>query len=326
MSFFQVDDGFHSNPKVMAMLERAGFDRASKAISVWLLSGSLARDSGLDGVITLGQVARETMTNPAAARKAVATLVEYGLWHAAGHDCDRCPQPPEGAYVFHQWFQFGYSPGDAERTKRDKTKELRDPAVTEAVWARDTDNTGTAHCRYCSKPVRRPDAGKGGDRRSKDIGWLDHVDPTKAIGPTNIVVSCQECNQTKAQRTPEQAGMTLQPPPTDQSGNQSAINTGSIPELCPPRARVRSARGTRAGVGIGEGLGKGSGEGPRAGQGPGPGRAGPAPNVPVASRWPTSPRHPGPPTPQALAATCPDHHLAMPCGKCLHRPEPGPAP
>jgi 5-methylcytosine-specific restriction endonuclease McrA len=55
-------------------------------------------------------------------------------------------------------------------------------------------------CQYCE------------DRCSMRRLTLDHVLPRSQGGPTswtNIVTSCQSCNQFKADRTPEQAGMSL---------------------------------------------------------------------------------------------------------------------
>lgn len=256
MSFFQVDDDLVSNHKTRALIEGEGFARAALAGYLWTLTGSLARKSGTDGVVTLGAATSVTLDR-AAAKRGAALLVKYRFWHAPGHDCEACPQPPEGAWVFHQWFQFRYGTGAAERVKSDKVAELRNVAIIEAVWARDTDADGVARCRYCARAVRRPSSGKGGDRRSKDIGHLDHVDPTKAIGATNIVVACQDCNQTKAAKTPEQAGMTLLPAPINTQINtqiNAAINPGPTAEVSPAGARVHGGAG---GAGVGPGSGRG---------------------------------------------------------------------
>lgn len=329
MSFFQVDDAFYSNRKVRRMVEDEGFTKAAVAVALWTLTGSLARQAGFDGEITLGAATSVTLDR-LAARKGAALLVTYGLWHAPGHDCEVCPQPAEGSWVFHQWFQFNYGTGEQERVKRAKLRELKTPAVTEPVWARDRGADGKHRCRYCGKVVHRPSQQKGGDRRSKDIATLDHVDPTKALGSSNIVVACWDCNRRKAQRTPEQAEMTLLPPPlravADQSEINPAINPESIREVCPPRARGRArARAGAGGVGDGEVVGVGPGSQPPIDHGsiPAPGRAGAAPPVAVAASWPTSPwtGHTGPPPPDDViaASTCPDHHEPMPCRFCLRR-------
>jgi len=59
-------------------------------------------------------------------------------------------------------------------------------------------------CRYC------------GVRLSKEDATLDHVIPRSRYGENNIqnlVTACSACNQEKADRTPEEAGMKLLPVP-----------------------------------------------------------------------------------------------------------------
>ena len=59
-------------------------------------------------------------------------------------------------------------------------------------------------CQYCGEAVPKRSA------------TYDHVVPRSHGGPTdweNIVLACLPCNQTKANRTPEQAGMLLARPP-----------------------------------------------------------------------------------------------------------------
>ncbi|MFF2621223.1 HNH endonuclease [Oerskovia jenensis] len=322
MSFFQVDDKFHINRKVVDMIDEETPVKAAPAVMLWTLAGSYARDSGLDGVLTLPRLTRLMGSNQALARRAAAMLVQYGLWHAPGHGCEQCPPVEKGSWLFHQWFQFKYSTGAAERSKTDRGKELRDGSIVEAVWARDTDSGGVARCRYCATEVKRPQSGRqGGARRGNEIGQLDHVDPTKAIGATNIVVACPSCNQRKAQRTPEAAGMNLLPPPPrnggnppkDQDDDQNAIKSGSSQEVSPTRARTRGGAG---GVGAGVGLGGGP-----AGQGVG--EAGIPPTVPVGALFGSPWRgHHGPPPPQDFIdqATCPEHHLDRPCRACAEIP------
>ncbi len=320
MSFFQVDDELPTKEKVQRMLDAEGWVKAAGAFGLWTMAGAHCRKVPLDGVVTVPQLLRLTGASKPVLVGQAALLVRYELWHEPGHDCvKRCAQPPKDGYQFHQWFQFRYGTAVSEKTKREKAAELKTPAIVEAVWARDRGPDGQWRCRYCDKFVERPKGGRGGDRKSERIGWLDHVDPTLAIGATNIVVSCQKCNQEKSQRTPEQAEMVLLPAPGERFGSidinfpdQSGINRGSLP---PAGARSRGgarAQGRAAGVGDGEGVGVGSGEGT--------GRAGAAPDVPVASPWPSSPPSPRQ-TPDSVVegSTCPEHQLPMPCSKCLRR-------
>lgn len=251
-----MDDDLTVKPKYEDLIAQFGSSKAMEALGVWTAAGSRARKSGYDGVLTEAVLVR-VVGDVRVVRRGAAALVSTGFWHAPGHGCEACPQPAKGSWIFHQWFQFRYGTGDAEKVKADKVAELRNATIIEAVWARDTASDGVAHCRYCTKVVRRPSSGKGGDRRSKDIGHLDHVDPTKAIGATNIVVACQDCNQGKAAKTPEQAGMTLLPAPINTQINtqtNTAINADPTAEVSPPGTHTHGGAG---GAGVGPGLGRG---------------------------------------------------------------------
>lgn len=72
------------------------------------------------------------------------------------------------------------------------------------VYARDK-----GRCQYCGVRCSR-------NRNASNAFTYEHVVPRKQGGTTcweNIVVSCIPCNQHKADRTPEQAGMRLQTRP-----------------------------------------------------------------------------------------------------------------
>lgn len=315
--FFQVDDKLHANPKVNAMLDELGLGKAGPALALWTLAGSRARDAGYDGVLTTALLGR-LVGDRRVALRAAAVLVRFGLWHEPGHDCPRCPPVEEGTFLFHDWFQFGYGTAAAEKVAVAKRKELRTPGVVEAVWARDTGPDGKPRCRYCAREVVRPK--HGGNRKTATIGQLDHVDPTLADGPRNIVVACPDCNRTKGQRTPEQAGMSLLPAPTP-TVQVHGSSHGGVPPA-----------GARAGTGV-AGVGPGSGTGEvRQGRGSGErptevGRAGEPPPTEVPARFGSPWRdHSGPPPPPELIdqATCPDHGHPTPCRTCAaetYRPE-----
>jgi 5-methylcytosine-specific restriction endonuclease McrA len=70
-------------------------------------------------------------------------------------------------------------------------------------------------CQYCSvkigKPYKENDSAKARPLTEKDL-TLDHINPKSKGGsgtPMNLVTACKRCNQKKADRTPEQAGMPL---------------------------------------------------------------------------------------------------------------------
>ncbi|KDN83451.1 hypothetical protein [Kitasatospora cheerisanensis] len=93
MPWFKIDDKAHSHPKWL----RAG----NAAIGLFVRSGSYSAQHLTEGIVP-GAVAQLYGTAPQAAK-----LVKVGLWHGTGHDCPRCPQPPTGDYVIHDFFEGG---------------------------------------------------------------------------------------------------------------------------------------------------------------------------------------------------------------------------
>lgn len=55
-------------------------------------------------------------------RSVASMLVDAGLWHEAGHDCDRCPQPMAGTGVIHDYLRHQRSSGEV-RELRDARRE-----------------------------------------------------------------------------------------------------------------------------------------------------------------------------------------------------------
>lgn len=93
MPWFKIDDKAHSHPKFM----RAG----NAALGLWLRCGSYSAQHLTEGIVP-GVIAQLYGTGPQAAK-----LCKTGLWHQAGHDCTRCPQPDDGDYVIHDFFEAG---------------------------------------------------------------------------------------------------------------------------------------------------------------------------------------------------------------------------
>lgn len=79
-------------------------------------------------------------------------------------------------------------------------------------------------CQYC------------GQQGSTKVLTLDHVVPASKKGPkswTNVVTACRECNQRKANRTPQTANMPLLSVPVIPTWLPSPeldVKTGQIPE------------------------------------------------------------------------------------------------
>lgn len=106
LTWFKIDDGFSSHPKVMCVLDS---DSPADAIAVWTMAGSYCARHLTDGRITAKQLRRlcADMDHEAGAR----VLVAAGLWHET-----------DDGYAFHQWTEHQPSRGEVE-AKRAKNRE-----------------------------------------------------------------------------------------------------------------------------------------------------------------------------------------------------------
>jgi 5-methylcytosine-specific restriction endonuclease McrA len=148
---------------------------------------------------------------PKTTRLKLLSNVENGvsLVHQRGDACE-CIEDlywPEGAaYAYYVHGYLDDNPtADEWDLRRRKREEGRSADLRDQAFRRDA-----GRCRYCSVQV-----GSWADNRSGRGACLDHVDPARADGIVNLVLACRECNSKKGNRTPEQAGMTLQAPPTE---------------------------------------------------------------------------------------------------------------
>ncbi|MGW7248845.1 hypothetical protein [Streptomyces decoyicus] len=93
MPWFNVDDSAHSHPKMI----KAG----NAAVGLWMRCGSYVAQHLTDGIVP-GLLAEMYGTAPQ-----IKKLMAVGLWHAIGHDCLSCPQPPAGDYYMHDYTRNG---------------------------------------------------------------------------------------------------------------------------------------------------------------------------------------------------------------------------
>ncbi|OFQ23794.1 hypothetical protein HMPREF2946_07350 [Actinomyces sp. HMSC062G12] len=208
--FFQLGDELRGNPKIQRLARRAmtGDLSGLAALGMWALAGTACQQALTDGVVSVETLVSDTL-NLEVAKTLAGMLVDEGLWHAPGHSCERCVQPPQGSFIFHDWFDLRYDRGEDVRVTRGKRAELKNRKITDAVWLRDRvggvecGGNMVAPCRYCGTKVQRKD---------RSTWQYDHVEPTKYIGAANIVIACTDCNKQKQQRTPGEAGMMLHRP------------------------------------------------------------------------------------------------------------------
>lgn len=296
MPFFMVDDQFHVNRKAQTLIDLG--QPGVAAIGLWTLVGSQAQAQTADGEVLTS--AWRLLGDKRLFTKLSRLLVDVGLW-----------EEHEAGWQYHDWFDIGYTTGAKVKQNRARTKEMKNPDIVEAVKARDGDR-----CRYCNRKIDWTD--KRGDKGAT----YDHVIPGLARGVTNLVVACRSCNRKKAQRTPEQAGMTLLAPPNGPDALGSGLGLGLDPGLGPePKSELGSPDQESATPHRTR-----SRDRSKSSPGPSPGDvqvdeqvgpAGQAPHIPSPPGHTGSPFHnwTGPPSPE-ITPQCPDHGLDMPCPKC----------
>jgi len=200
MAYLKVDDNVSHHRKLL----RAG------DVAAWLFICGLAycQRHATDGFIPAEAL---PFLGCVGWKAAAPRLVEAQLWHqtAAGYE----------VHDFLDWNDSAAERDFKGEIGRRRVELFRDPELRAAIRHRDGDN-----CRYCSRLVQWH------DRRGPAGGTYDHVDPAKGNELDNLVVCCRSCNSRKQRRTPEQAGMTLLAPKSD----QAPIYIGSRSDLGPP--------------------------------------------------------------------------------------------
>lgn len=93
-------------------LAAVGLDQLAKNYSVRALTDGVLDD------VELGEV----LATP----KLVDVLVTAGMWHRAGHDCNRCVQPPQGGIVIHDFLEYNPSRAQVESDReKDRIRKGR---------------------------------------------------------------------------------------------------------------------------------------------------------------------------------------------------------
>lgn len=229
MPDFRVSDTAAEHPKLRA----AGL----AAAGLWAAAGSWSMNPAH---LTDGWVPAYFVDGWQGGRRCARRLVEVGLW------AEYTRNGIQG-FQFHDWLDFQRS---AEQVQSEKEAALvrralySDPDLIAAVRARDGDR-----CRYCGRKVSWT------NRRGSSGATFDHVIPIPHGGLNtleNVVVACRGCNSGKRSRTPEQAGMTLLPPPKSKSdGNQNG--TSSPPDREQEGSQLPHPHPVPTGVTSGEG-------------------------------------------------------------------------
>ena len=195
MPWTRLDDQFHTNPKLTGL--RDGTFRLYVNALVWSVANLT------DGRIPRANVpSLVPVTRPQYAYYRASQLVTAGLWKQDGDD-----------WIIHNFGDYQLTKDEilAKRKVGARRQALaRSPELRDEIRNRDRDR-----CRYCGTVVDFK------DRRSVRGGTYDHVNPEGDNTLANLVVACRGCNSSKRDRTPDEAGMTLDPV------SRSDLDTGS---------------------------------------------------------------------------------------------------
>ena len=116
-----VDTGYLDNPKMLDVLDASG-----TATLMHLASILYCAQHFTDGHISPGVARRKV----GATKEDDRLLIDAGLWHEAGHDCDECPQPEPNKVYVHDFLQHNRTAAQAKRVSARRSEAAK------ARWAK----------------------------------------------------------------------------------------------------------------------------------------------------------------------------------------------
>ena len=116
-----VDTGYLDNPKMLDVLDASGTATLMHLASILYCAQHLT-----DGHISPGVARRKV----GATKDDDRLLIDAGLWHEAGHDCDECPQPEPNKVYVHDFLQHNRTAAKAKRVSERRSEAAR------ARWAK----------------------------------------------------------------------------------------------------------------------------------------------------------------------------------------------
>ncbi|MGW3164793.1 hypothetical protein ACWC9Q_18355 [Streptomyces sp. NPDC001142] len=189
MPWFKIDDSAHSHPKFI----RAG----NAALGLWVRCGSYSAQHLLEGFVPK-DIVKPFKGTPAQVQK----LIDAGLWHDAGHDCTKCPQP-SGGYMMHDFFEGGRNTTKAQHEANKKSAAER-AAKSRASRKRTGSDAESNHIQDANGSENDADSVRNETAFSDSVAGQDGMSHrTPADGATS----------TQASSTPSQVLPSEVPPP-----------------------------------------------------------------------------------------------------------------
>lgn len=150
MTWVRYDDAFHRNGKTA---EVKADDVAALALHVLCATWTAATPT--PGLVS--EAAAIAQVGKTKARKWARILVDAGLWHEPGHDCEKCPQIAAG-FVFHDWDEYNPVNDDVRKRRSEAGKK-----GAKARWGdgRPMANAIDSHGKQDGKPMATDGIARG---------------------------------------------------------------------------------------------------------------------------------------------------------------------
>lgn len=184
-AFAKFDVGYLDNPKMLDVL-----DASSNAILMHFASVLYCAQHLTDGLVASKAMQRKTGGTDQDAQ----ILIENGLWHTSGHECESCPQPPAGKVYVHDFLEHNRDSAEAKRVseKRSKAAKARWEGNANGMQsALQNDDVCNAE-REREKEIPKPKGLGGTRKRATRIpdGWTPADDLAHAMS-----IECPTVNQ-----------------------------------------------------------------------------------------------------------------------------------
>ena len=206
MTWFRLDDKWHSHPKVIAA------DRELPGASgLFARAGCWSADQEADGFVPIAALEQLFPTQKRWRERAVGVLVKAGLFDVA-----------PGGWMVHDFVEDN-APRDLLRARR---ALFGNRSLLKHVRERDGE-----FCRFCGDRVSFQ------DHRGPRGGTYVHIDPMRPTVVENVVVSCRACSRIKGYSLPGEVGLDLLPQPAQMrlSSELNGAANGSAPVAVSPR-------------------------------------------------------------------------------------------
>lgn len=112
-AFAKFDVGYLDNPKMLDVM-----DASSNAILMHFASVLYCAQHLTDGFVASKAMQRKT----GGTDDDVQILIKHGLWHIEAHECDSCPQPPQGKVYVHDFLEHNRDSAEAKRVSEKRSK------------------------------------------------------------------------------------------------------------------------------------------------------------------------------------------------------------